>query len=326
MFFSREEVKVEDIGEKEKEICDPYLHSWLDLFRDESLDELLLNGLNGLWLVKKNLVEHSSSPFQDLDEMIIWLQEFAQEQGTRLDPLYPSNGGPLKIDGFPGFFRWHCLIPPASQDGPLFSLRRHRFESLKLADFAPPKLTNPLSEYFLAGESILICGATSSGKTSLLSSLLKEYSLKERVFILEALPEFPLLSPRWVRLTEKPPNVEGVGVIPMEKLVQETLRLRPDRLVVGEIRGSEARSFLELLFTGSGGVAATLHAGTPDQALFRLLSLARYPSFDDPSSFFVKNGITLSIAMMERNPPRLVQVSRLSNGSWKHIKVSSCTL
>ena len=294
---------------------DRYLNQFFKLFiDDQDLDEILLNSLNGLWLVKKGISTGSSSPFKDLESMILWLQEFSFNQGLRLDPLYPSNGGPILHQSLT--YRWHAVIPPASADGPLFSLRRHRFETINLLDFGTADLLSPLINAFKNNEPILICGATSSGKTTLLTSMLKQFSLEDRAFIIESLPELPLLSPKWVRLSERPPNVEGIGAITMEKLIQESLRLRPDRLVVGEIRGHEARSFIELLFTGSGGIIATLHAGTPEQALYRLMFLAGKENGDDPASIFLKNNITLCVAMMGRNPPHLKSVSRLTPNGW----------
>lgn len=318
--YQNQKLQHTNIVEESDQFKNQYLNYFFGLFdEDHDLDEILLNSLSGLWLIRKGVSIGKASPFKDLESTVLWLQEFSFSQRLRLDPLYPSNGGPILHNSLT--YRWHAVIPPASMDGPLFSLRRHRFETIDMADFGCPNLLVPLMRSFEENEPLLICGPTGSGKTTLLTSILKQNAIEDRVFIIESLQEIPLLSSKWVRLSERPPSIEGVGEITMEKLIKESLRLRPDRLIVGEIRGHEAKSFIEMLFTGSGGVLATLHAGSPEQALYRLAYLAGDgESNNDPSLIFIKNGITLCVAMMGRNPPHLVSVSRLTSNGWEHHK------
>src|SRR5262249_16652907 len=158
-----------------------------------------------------------------------------------------------------------------ASDGPLFSLRRHRFNELTFDDFLLSKTQGAfLEESVRIGRSILICGATGCGKTTFLALLLRAFSLHERVAIIEQIPELPALSSGWIRLAERPASLDGAPSFDLEQVFREVLRLRPDRLVVGEIRSREARPFLQAMASGHGGSMATLHAASPEQAFERV--------------------------------------------------------
>lgn len=236
------------------------------LIIEADADELLLDGC-GAHLVGAGGSCAVTSPFDGAEGLREFAVSLARHAQSRLDPMCGAAGG--SVDH--GAWRWHCLLPPLSRDGVLFSLRRHRFAALSLADFGLDEATEQQLRTALAQrEHLVIVGPTGSGKTSLLMALLKECALHERVVIIESLPELPRLSPTWVRLAARAANVEGLGAFGLPQLLVEALRLRPDRLVIGEVRGPEAGTLIDALATGHTGVMATLHAGSAAAALQRL--------------------------------------------------------
>ena len=249
------------------------------LFSDPAADEALVTGQAGLWLLAAGARRPVPSPFDTALTLLRWAQRLAREGGVRLDPVCGAAGGALRRapspGGAPEDFRWHCVLPPLAPDGPVLSLRRHRFAALGVAAFAgDPAALTALARVVRARRPLVVAGPTGAGKTTLLAALLREAAPDERVVVVESLAELPLLSPLWVRLVERRPNLEGVGAFPARRLVQEALRLRPDRLVIGEVRADEAGAFADALATGHGGVLTTLHADSPAAARRRLAALA----------------------------------------------------
>jgi pilus assembly protein CpaF len=242
------------------------------LFSDARVDEILINGTRGLFVSRGGpSFQEAPSPFDDALVMTRWIQELAMRQGTRLDPLEPASGGSLEQ----GRFRWHAVLPPISQDGPIFSLRRHRMETLTLGDFEfDDQFLTSLERLLRERRSVVVCGPTGAGKTSILAALLREYAARERVVVLEDVPEIASISTSWIRLCARRASVEGQGAITLERLLAEALRLRPDRLVVGEIRGPEAAPFLQAMLSGHDGALTTIHAGSAEEAFERLALLA----------------------------------------------------
>lgn len=271
----------------------------LAAFQDDDVDEVLINGASGAWAVAACGTRALPYPFASADAYYDWLLAFAESQDVRLDPVAGAAGGTWRD----GAYRWHAVLPPMSRDGPLFSLRRHRFDDLGLDAFAGAKTEFArLRKAAIARGPLLIAGPTGSGKTTLLAALLRAVAGDERIVTIEALPELPVLSPFCVRLVGRAANLEGRGAIAPERLLAEALRLRPDRLVIGEIRSNEAQAFLAAARAGHGGVIATIHAGTAQDACTRLYSLAgvgRESMRDLP----------LTVAVLARGvPPRLVSV------------------
>lgn len=286
-------------------------------FQDEGLDEIFFNGTRHVYgQYRHGGVVPLPPVFNDDGTMIRSLQIFAASRQVRLDPLMPAGGGDWIVqDHETTYFRWHALLPPASRHGATFCVRRHRFGCLKPDDFGgDPKLLLTLREAVKESPNLILCGATGSGKTSLLTALLKDICFNERVVILEPLTEIPLLSPTWVSLAAVPPNIEGKGGFRLEQGLEESLRLRPDRIVVGEVRGVEAAALLKLLSVGHNGIMTTLHADSPEAALKRLSQASGCPelawrsSFDQNKSFFV---------FVERgNPPWVRGIFDWRNHRW----------
>ena len=200
-----------------------------------------------------------------------WLQDLAATCNTRLDPMFPSAGG--NIPGQPA--RWHAVFPPLVRDGPVFCVRRNRFAKLTLDDFEiNDALRAQIIGHVLQGGSLLVSGATGSGKSSFIAAVLRQFFLNRRMVIIETVEELDGLSTNFLNMVARPPNLAGVGAVSASWLFEEALRLRPDGIVIGEIRGQEAAAFAGAISSGHASCLATIHSGSVDQARNRLTWLA----------------------------------------------------
>ncbi len=264
--------------------------------------ELFLRGFNELWVFSEGSYVKGESPFPSDDLLLQWVQDLADLCQVRLDPVIGSGGGVV------GCHRWHAVLPPLSQDGVIFVLRKHQFQSLTLDSFrAPLNLKARIVNAFSTRQSLLICGPTASGKSSLLAALLRQFAARERVITLESVAELPLHNEYSVRLCERHPNPDGIGGVSLEHLVREALRLTPDRLVLGEIRGIEARAWVEALFSGHSGLLATIHAGSAAEARARLSMLAA-GHHDLTKEVSELRGVGI-IVMSRSSPPEILDFS-----------------
>jgi pilus assembly protein CpaF len=291
----------------------------LGFFIDQQVDELLINGARSMVIIAGEKVKVGRSPFGSGQEMLHWLTLFAREEGVRLDPLCGSAGGMVaperltQIRNYAGQLRWHALLPPLSQDGPLLALRRHRFGVISLTDFGgTDEVKSQLLRAMASRRSLLIAGPTGSGKSTLLVALLAAHAPQERVVILESVAEIPSLFPTWVRLLERLPNLEGVGAVSLTRLLKESLRLRPDRLVLGEVRGDEAYPFFNALLSGHHGAMATIHAGTVHEARHRFGTLAsdqggcQGEPLDSKFGMMREASAGLDVVLMKRGSPPII--------------------
>lgn len=230
---------------------------------DPSLTEILVNGTRSLVRCRADGARFvSASPFSSDERFEDELQEWAFSQGLRLDPLLPAAGGEWRHERTTG--RWHAVLPPLATDGPILSLRRHCFDTLALSDIRGDARAKALvCELWEGCSPLFIIGPTGSGKTTLLMALLKEFSKEERVVFLERTAELPLLSPLWIRLVEQGSDISGRGAFGLGAALEETLRLKPDRIVLSEMRGAEARVGWQSLLVGEGAFVTTLHAASP---------------------------------------------------------------
>lgn len=291
----------------------------LSIFAEDAIDEILINGCHSLQRLGHDRA-WADSPFSSDELMRSALQKLAYSQGQRLDPLRPAAGGLLSVDlALPAaslHLRWHALLPPIARDGPLLSLRRHRFESLRVEDFLDPYDLQALRSALSGGEPLFIIGPTGAGKTSLLISLLSAWAFEERVAILEQVPEVPRLSPHWIRLCAQTPDISGQGSFGLSAVFDELLRLRPDRLVIGELRNDEASSFRRSLLAGHGAAWCTLHCAHPGLLARRLADLS-----GDAGSFWEellaeKRAV---VCVMQRKRPRLSEAWQFRNHAWELI-------
>lgn len=269
-----------------------FINSVFSLLEKESADEVVINGSRGTFVSGSagfKAVPTITYDSENVSELACFL---AWKQGLRLDAMSPSCGGMIENPSL----RWHAVVSPVAQDGIVLSLRRHRFQELSLDAFRMTSETRfRLDDLMKHKRSLLIVGATGSGKTTLLVSLLRAYHFERRVVIMESLAELPSVSSSWIRLTESAIKVTGGGAFSLLEVSREVMRLRPEVMVVGELRGGEAEVYLDMSLTGHGGCFATIHGGSTEAAMLRLKVMAPQMSKAMPSTW------SLAVLYMEKN-------------------------
>jgi pilus assembly protein CpaF len=244
------------------------------LMRDPSVTDVLVNGPQDIWVERSGLLQPTEVAFEDAADLARFVDRTLGEAGTRADLAWPIADARLR-DGS----RMHVVLPPIAPDGPLVSIRRFPAIRFELDDLVASRMLSPSDANGLAGavrerKSILISGATGTGKTTLMNALLTCVGEGERALVIEETPELALPGPNFVRLVARPPNIEGRGEVDLSTLVRTSLRMRPDRIVVGEVRGAEALAALGALTCGHKGSLLTVHARSAADALDRLVALA----------------------------------------------------
>ena len=244
------------------------------LLRDPAVDELMVCGTGPVWVERGGRLEATASRFDSEAELRHAIERILAPLGRRADEAEPLADARL-----PDGSRVHVVLPPLALDGPVLTIRRFRPRGFGPADLvAAGTLAAPLMEFLgravRARCTLLVCGGTGSGKTTTLGALAAFIDARERVVTIEDAAELRLPLPHVVRLEARPPNLEGRGEVTIRRLVRNALRMRPDRLVVGEVRGPEALDLLVAMGTGHAGSLCTLHAGSAAEALRRLETLA----------------------------------------------------
>ena len=244
------------------------------LLADAAVDEVMVNGDGSVYVERRGQVAPASTRFEGAAELMHAIERILAPLGRRVDDASPMCDARL-----PDGSRVNVVIPPLSVDGPCLTIRRFRRGGFSLADLVENStLAEPLAAY-LAGAvesraTILVSGGTGCGKTTTLNALSGAIPKGERIVTIEDAAELRLLQPHVVRLEARPPNVEGRGEVTIRQLVRNALRMRPDRIVVGEVRGAEALDMLMALNTGHEGSLSTVHANSPEEALRRIEVLA----------------------------------------------------
>lgn len=240
--------------------------------------EIMVNGPGRVWLdCRGSLVE--TAVWLDADEIQVIVERILDPLGLRVDRTSPMVDARLE-DGS----RVNVVIPPLAVDGPVVTIRRFSVGTLPLAEFGPPPLVELLAALVKAHATVLVVGGTGAGKTTLLNAMGQHLEPEERVVTVEDTAELRFGGRHIVRLESRPANSEGIGQVSIRDLVRNALRMRPDRLVVGEVRGGEALDLLLALNTGHSGSLATCHANGPDAALHRIRTLALMGGVDLPVS------------------------------------------
>lgn len=238
------------------------------LLADPDVSEILLNGGGQAFVERSGRLEAVSV---DLDETGVRrvVERIIAPLGLRFD-----RSSPLVDARLPDGSRLHAILPPVAVDGTCVAIRRFGARRRLLADFGLSLAGEELLRWAVAaGWNVLVSGGTGAGKTTLLNVLAGELPQADRIVTIEETAELALAQPHVVRLEARPPNAEGAGAVPVRALVRAALRLRPDRLIVGEVRGEEAFDLLQALNTGHCGGLSTIHANGPGDALARLESL-----------------------------------------------------
>lgn len=249
------------------------------LLEDPDISDILVTGPHEIWVDGVQGLQRTTVRFPDEEAVRRLAQRLALAAGRRLDDAQPFVDGWLPEGSVRGRIRLHAVLPPVAADGTCLSLRvlrpaAHDLDSLRRLDTFDDEGLRLLRALVQKRAAFLVSGATGTGKTTLLAALLGEVSVGERIVAVEDVGELHPSHPQFVRLTSRPPNVEGAGEVTLRELVRQALRMRPDRLVVGEVRGQEVVQLLNALNTGHDGGAGTVHANSPTEVPARLEALA----------------------------------------------------
>lgn len=244
------------------------------LLADPAVDEVMVNGGGSVYVERGGRLEVAGAAFAGADELMHAIERILAPLGRRVD-----EASPLCDARLPDGSRVNVVIPPLAVDGPCLTIRRFRRGGFSLDDLIENgTLPAPLADYLARAverrATILVSGGTGCGKTTTLGALSGAIPAGERIVTVEDAAELRLRQPHVVRLEARPPNVEGRGEVTIRQLVRNALRMRPDRIVVGEVRGAEALDMLMALNTGHEGSLSTVHANSPEEALRRIETLA----------------------------------------------------
>jgi pilus assembly protein CpaF len=244
------------------------------IMADDAVTDVLVNGADEVWVDRSGTLTLTDVRFEDDDALARFVQRLVGGAGVRLDRAQPIADARL-----PDGSRIHAVLPPVAPDGPLVSIRRFPSERWTLDDLVARSMLQPdeadtLRSYVRDRRTIVISGRTGTGKSTLLDALVDCVPASERVVTVEELPELRPGDEHRVSLIARPPNVEGAGAIGLDVLVRASLRMRPDRIVVGEVRGSEALIAIEAAGTGHEGSMLTVHARSARSVKERLITLA----------------------------------------------------
>ena len=285
--------------------------------QDPTVSDILVNTYKRIYVERYGKLEATPGRFKDNDHLMKIIDRIVSSVGRRIDESSPMVDARL-ADGS----RVNAIIPPLAIDGPILSIRRFAVDPLEMEDLIQYKTLIPQIAELLKGMvkarlNILISGGTGSGKTTMLNVLSRYIPPGERIVTIEDSAELQLKQRHVVRLETKPPNIEGKGEITQRDLVRNSLRMRPDRIVVGEVRGNEALDMLQAMNTGHDGSLTTIHANTARDALMRLETMVSMANVDIPSEFLRKY-INSALHV-------IIHLTRLADGTRKLISVQEIT-
>ena len=287
------------------------------LLADPTISDILVNGSQEVYIERRGMLERTNVRFSDDDHLSRIVDRIVSRVGRRVDEASPMVDARLS-DGS----RVNVIIPPLSLDGPIVSIRRFGTDPLMAQDLLDNgTLTVEMLELLKAcveGKlNILISGGTGAGKTTLLNVLSSNIPSSERIITIEDAAELQLKQDHVVRLETRPPNIEGKGAIRQRQLVINALRMRPDRIIVGEVRGEEAIDMLQAMNTGHEGSLTTVHANSPRDALSRIETMVSMANLNLPDKA-ARSQIASAIHLV-------VQISRLPDGTRKITSISEIT-
>ena len=287
------------------------------LLRDPKISDVLVNGKDRVFIERDGVLEKTDTTFRDDRHLMQIIDRIVSRVGRRVDESSPMVDARL-----PDGSRVNAIIPPLALDGPTLSIRRFGTGPVAANQLVELKSISVEMIEMLAAAvrsriSILVSGGTGAGKTTFLNILSQYIPKNERLVTIEDAAELQLAQENIVRLETRPPNIEGVGAIRQRQLLVNSLRMRPDRIIIGEVRGEEAFDMLQAMNTGHEGSMTTVHANSPRDALSRLESMVAMTNLNLPERT-VRQQIASAIAIV-------VQVSRLSDGTRKVVSISEIT-
>ena len=288
-----------------------------ELLADPDVSDILVNRYDQVFIEKNGKLEDTDVVFRDDRHLMQIIERIVSSVGRRIDESTPMADARLK-DGS----RVNVIIPPLALDGPALSIRRFRTDKLGAADLVErDSLTEPMMDFLAAAVgarlNVIVSGGTGAGKTTFLNTLSSFISDKERIVSIEDAAELVLRQRHVVRLETRPPNIEGKGAVQQRHLVINALRMRPDRIIVGEVRGEEALDMLQAMNTGHDGSLTTVHANSVRDALYRLDTMVAMANLNIPERA-VRQQIASAVNI-------LVHVSRMSDGTRKVTGVAEIT-
>ncbi|HEY1341402.1 MAG TPA: CpaF family protein [Bryobacteraceae bacterium] len=287
------------------------------LLHDPTISDILVNGHGQVYVERRGILELTSVRFHDDGHLLRIIDKIVSAVGRRVDESNPMVDARLS-DGS----RVNAIIPPLAVDGPLLSIRRFGIDKLMFVDLVEKQALTPgmmrlLEAAVKARLNIIVSGGTGAGKTTLLNALSAFISPRERIITIEDAAELQLKQPHLARLETRPANVEGHGAVRQRQLLINSLRMRPDRIVVGEVRGEEALDMLQAMNTGHDGSLTTIHANSPRDAIARLevmVSLANANMHLQAIRQQVASAVHI-----------LVQAARLSDGTRRVVNITEVT-
>jgi pilus assembly protein CpaF len=287
------------------------------LLRDKTISDILVNTHKHVFVERAGKLEAAPAAFQDDQHLMRVIDRIVSGVGRRID-----DSSPMVDARLPDGSRVNAIIPPLAVDGPILSIRRFPSDRLKADDLVGFKALTPNMLEFLhhcvnARLNVLVSGGTGAGKTTLLNVLSSFISERERIVTIEDAAELQLHQVHVVRLETRPANVEGKGAVRQRQLVVNALRMRPDRIIVGEVRGEEALDMLQAMNTGHDGSLTTVHANTPRDALGRLETMIAMANVNLPDKA-MRQQIVSAIQVV-------VQQARMSDGTRKVTSISEIT-
>jgi pilus assembly protein CpaF len=287
------------------------------LLADPTISDILVNTHSQVFVERRGKLEQTNIRFHDDAHLMKIIDKIVSRVGRRIDESSPMVDARL-ADGS----RVNAIIPPLAIDGPILSIRRFSVMPLTMADLLEFKtLTAPMAQVLeglaKAKVNILVSGGTGSGKTTMLNILSSFIPSDERIITIEDAAELQMQQPHVVRLETRPANIEGKGEVTQRSLVRNALRMRPDRIILGEVRGPEAIDMLQAMNTGHEGSMATIHANMPRDALSRLENMVGMAGLNLPTRV-MRQQISSAISVV-------VQTSRLTDGKRKVVSVQEIT-
>lgn len=279
------------------------------LMEDETITEIMVNGADNVYIERRGKLELTNVRFRDNDHVMHIIEKIVSPIGRRIDESMPMVDARL-----PDGSRVNCIIPPLALTGPTITIRKFSKEPFTIVDLIrfgtlTPEMAKFIEACVRARLNIIVSGGTGSGKTTLLNCLSSFIGKDERIVTIEDAAELQLSQPHVISLETRPPNIEGTGAITIRDLVRNSLRMRPNRIVVGEVRSGEALDMLQAMNTGHDGSLTTAHANTPRDMLARLETMVLMAGMDLPIRA-IREQIVSAVDL-------IIQQSRMKDGSRK---------
>jgi pilus assembly protein CpaF len=288
------------------------------LLYEPSIADILVNGWNAVYVERFGVLEKTPITFKNDEHLLKIIDRIVTQVGRRIDESSPLVDARLK-DGS----RVNAIIPPLAIDGPSLSIRRFAQDKMQLQDMVEigsvsQAMADVFAKMLKARLNIVVSGGTGSGKTTMLNALSNNIPKKERVVTIEDSAELQLQMENLVRLETRPANIEGKGEVTQRDLVRNALRMRPDRIIIGEVRGQEAFDMLQAMNTGHDGSLTTIHANSPRDALSRIENMVTMSGFELPvktirSQIASAINVVLQLERMEDGKRRVISVMEVNS-------------